>query len=218
MREYKSVSRISPICNYPHDSPKPHNFWLAGHFTYLPFTDTVEDVDEVIRSFVVDHNGLSLGEFYGDFGLGWYSSRDLEKFSLLAGYGRGKSSFTRIKGGYRWYDTTARIPEIGRGDFETYFVQASAPFFSMNSNVYLQLLLRSEYIRFRSFTLDKGDQPLPTAILIEPRMFFGAQFNPELPLQFEMQVGFQFKAGGRERFDFQPLHISLALMGLLDLW
>jgi hypothetical protein len=35
-------------------------------------------------------------------------------------------------------------------------------------------------------------------------------------LQLEMQLGWQFRVGGRERFDLQKEHIPLALLGLLD--
>jgi hypothetical protein len=177
------------------------NFWIAGHISYLPFTDSMSS----------GASGSSLGQLHSEFGVGWYSSGQGRQFGLLAGYGRGRSAFIRLNYG----DTID--PEIGQGDFETYFLQGSGIAIATTPNTYFRLLVRGEYIRFRQFTVDGIGEPLPSAVLMEPRILFGAK-NPEYPdIQFEMQVGFQFRVGGREQFDFHPLHISFAFMGLLDL-
>jgi hypothetical protein len=183
------------------------NFWIAGHISYLPFTDSISS----------GASGSSLGQFYGEFGLGWYSSGEGRQFGLLAGYGRGRSLFIQTKIADHSIDTIESPPEIGEGDFETYFLQGSGIALRTTPNTYFRLLVRGEYIRFRHFTLDGIDQPRPTAVLVEPRILFGAK-NPDYPgIQFEMQIGFQFRVGGRARFEFHPLHISLAFIGLLDL-
>jgi hypothetical protein len=193
------------------------NFWMTGHVAYLPFSDSIEVPSRRLndQGFFL---GSSLGELHGEFGLGWYSAGQGEQFGLLTGYGRGTSAIIRLKTDINYSDTIEPAPEVGRGDFETYFLQASGVSLITDPHMYARLLLRGEYLRFTQFSLERKDQPLPTALLIEPRIFFGTSF-PEFPgLQCEVQMGIQFRAGGRERFDFVPLHISLALLGLLDLF
>jgi hypothetical protein len=192
-------------------APMDH-LWMAGHLSYIPFTDSTEVPSPDKASYMES----SLGQLHGEFGLGWYSIVDGGQYGILAGYGRGHSSLSRFSNSFP--DTTLDW-EFAGGNFETYFLQLSAAPFRLDSGGYAGVLLRGEYVRFREFLLDGVPQPLPTALLIEPRLFIvGATHNPTLfNSGFEFQVGFQFRVGGREEFVFQPLHISLMIRGLLDL-
>jgi hypothetical protein len=189
-----------------------NHLWMAGQFSYLPFTDSTEAPDPNMSPYPES----SLGQLHGEFGLGWYSIVDGGQYGILAGYGRGRSALDRIRS---TPDTTLDL-EFAEGSFETYFVQLSGALFELDSGGRAGILLRAEYIQFRELLLDGQPQPLPSALLIEPRFFFGGPFNRStfLGLGFEFQVGLQFRVGGREEFVFQPLHVSLMIRGLYDLF
>ena len=86
------------------------------------------------------------------------------------------------------------------------------------SNGYGGVLLRSEYLRFRDFMSGGSTEPEPTALLIGPRVYAGASLNALQYLRFEMQLGLQIRVAGNEEFRFQPFHISIMCIGLLDLF
>jgi hypothetical protein len=186
------------------------NLWLSGHFSYFPFMDSLE---------VLADRALSipqfLGQVYGEFGVGWYTIADDGQFALLGGYGRGRTSLVESK---NFNDTTQPYWALGGGAFETYFLQVSTASLDKGSNAYGGLVLRSEYMRFRDFVSGGSEAPEPSALLIGPRVYAGASLDVIPDLRFEMQLGFQIRIAGNEQFRFQPFHISIMCIGLLDLF
>jgi hypothetical protein len=188
------------------------HLWITGHISYLPFIDTAKFPAEWKES---DGTSLLIGQLHGEIGLGWYSGYG-RKFGILAGYGSGISSYAQI-GETSRFDTINTTFTFGYGNFETYFLQVSGASLKVASTAYAQLLLRGEYVRFRNFNRKGKDRPPPTALFIEPQVFTGTEIPGYPGLQMEIQVGGQFRVGGREEFLFDPIHISLAFMGLLNL-
>ena len=78
--------------------------------------------------------------------------------------------------------------------------------------------MRGEYVRFRDFTANGFDRPLPTALLVGPRVYGGGSLKELRNLRFEIQAGLQIRVAGAEEFRFQPFHISIMCIGLLDLF
>jgi hypothetical protein len=192
-------------------TPADH-VWMAGHFTFLSLTDSIDATQSPGMGGPVYWS--SLGHIYGEFGVGWYSDR---QHGLIAGYGRGWSSFIReVTRNRSSRDTTTYPPEVGRGEFENYFLQASTAPMKVNADAYARLLLRGEYVRFRQFSANRKDLPLPSAVLLEPRILLGTQVPDTPDLLFEIQIGFQVRMDDGERFDYLPVQLSLALIGLFD--
>jgi hypothetical protein len=190
-------------------APTDH-VWMAGHLSYFPFMDSLELLAD--RTISIPQ---FLGQFHGEFGAGWYTIADGGLFGLLGGYGRGRTSLVESK---NFTDTTQPYWALGGGAFETYFLQVSAASLGEGSNGYGGLALRSEYLRFRDFVSGGSREAEPTALLIGPRVYAGASLNAVKNLRFEMQLGLQIRIAGREEFRFQPFHLSIMCIGLLDLF
>jgi hypothetical protein len=184
------------------------NLWIAGHLSYFPFMDSLEllaDQTIGIPAF--------LGQVHGEFGIGWYSEVEGGQLGLLGGYGRGRTSFADFKD---FTDTIRPSWALGGGEFETYFLQVSAASSGAGADGYGGVVLRSEYVRFRDFTLGGSEKPEPIALLVGPRVYAGGSLKALRSLRFEMQLGLQIRVAGREEFSFQPFHISIMCIGLLD--
>jgi hypothetical protein len=156
-----------------------------------------------------------LGQVHGEFGIGWYSDVEGGQLGFLGGYGRGRTSIVEWKD---FSDTTGPGWELGGGVFETYFMQVSAASLPAGAEGYGGVVLRSEYLRFRDFGFGGREEPRPTALLIGPRVYAGGSLKALRNIRFEMQLGLQIRAAGNEEFSFQPFHLSIMCIGLLDLF
>jgi hypothetical protein len=186
------------------------NLWLSGHFSYFPFMDSLEVLTD--RTISIPQ---FLGQVYGEFGVGWYTIEEGGQFGFLGGYGRGRTSLVESK---NFSDTTQPYWALGGGMFETYFLQVSAASIGEGSDGYGGLVLRSEYFRFREFMSGGSTEPEPTALLVGPRAYAGGSLKALQNIRFEMQLGLQIRVAGKEEFRFQPFHISIMCIGLLDLF
>jgi hypothetical protein len=192
-------------------SPIRH-IWITGHIDYTPFIDSADLPSGWADSYA---GGLLLGQIHTELGVGWYSGHG-RKFALLAGCGRGRATHMQV-----WevssFDTIPPAADIGRGDFETYFLQISGISLSVASNAYAQLMIRGEYIRFTQFSLNSINQPPPSVLIIRPVLFTGMKLSEDPASQLEIQAGSQIRFAGSGKFLYDPIFISLTLLGLFDL-